>query len=304
MDVADSQEADVQKADVQKADDQKADDHQLPAEGKKSRRARKIGWHGRRRRRLRLDGEQQAQTGSLPTPVDTGHVDDEQLSRTESLPTPLRPGHNDGEQRSQTAYLPTPTESGQPTTAEDDTAGSPKIAFSAGLPTRIASGELTEPFDIHGQQQDDLTNEEQGILRTLDVERILTSLRLLGYEVNQSPQLTAVPERDSTPGAHETVPGLLQGAAATFFHENADPLQRLWALIITFHQELDRLMPALAPQTFPYGDERRWKEEITMGLLTQISPALGRLGERVTGQVGKVLREHEAGVTFFGGRGC
>ncbi|KAK5122258.1 hypothetical protein LTR85_004168 [Meristemomyces frigidus] len=211
--------------------------------------------------------------------------------------------HSHSEQHPDTKNLRTPSDTGEGLDAEDNGAGSPKVEFSAGLPSRIASGQLSQLFNFHAQTDEDIRSEEQAVLRQMDIDRIVTSIRLLGYEVNQAPGFSPSPDIQAVLGAFNTAPGVLQGPAATFFHTNADPLERLTALVISMHQELDILMPKLAPADHPYHDALRWKEDIALGLLTRVSPALGRLVERVTGQVGGVLQQHQGGVRFFVGQG-
>lgn len=198
-----------------------------------------------------------------------------------------RKHHHDGP-HPQTHDLPTPSDAGVHTSADDNAAGSPKVAFSAGLPTRIASGEFLKPFNFHAQT-DDLTDEEQVILRQMDIERILNSIRLLGYEVNQAPGTS----------------GVLQGHGVTFFHINADPLQRLSSLVTSMHQELDRLVPMLHEQPrrpmVIDGTANRWKEDATMGLLTQIMPAVGRLGDRLAREAAVVVEAHQGRLRFYVG---
>ena len=290
-----------QKLDGQQTNNHKTDGPYPANASKRSRSKRKPGRHDRQRRHpAHTDGEQSVQPPVLQNPVGLSHADGKQKQqRVTILARPLRTDFETDEQHLHATYLHASKNSDRPMTTQTDAAGSPRIAFYAGLPSGIASGELTKPSATHVEQQDNLTAEKHAFPRQLDVERILTSLRLLGYEVNES----ASAECNDTSGAYETAPGVLQGAAATFFHGKADPIQHFWALIITFHQELDRLMPALGSAAFPFADDTRWKEEVTMGLLTQISPALGRLGERVNGQVAGVLKQHEASVKFFAGRG-
>ncbi|KAK4548608.1 hypothetical protein LTR36_009518 [Oleoguttula mirabilis] len=212
--------------------------------------------------------------------------------------------HLHAEPHPDTPNIHTPSDFGQGTSADKDATGSPKVTFSPELPTRMASRQLSQSLNFHAEPDEDLDIEERAILRRrMDVERVLNSIRLLGYEVNHAPGETPSPDTQAVLGAHVTASGVLQGPTATFYHTGADPLQKLMGLIISMHQELDMLMPKLAPQTISNHDGTRWKEDMTLGLLTGISPALGRLSERVIGQAGGIVLQHQGGVRLFVGQG-
>ncbi|KAI7381530.1 hypothetical protein KC336_g18819 [Hortaea werneckii] len=189
----------------------------------------------------------------------------------------------------QTKNLPTPSDAGQPTFSQSaGILGSPKLAFTPGYPSRFPSSELSKAFDSHTQTG--TTESEREILRNIDIQRILNSAGILGYDVDFG----------------EEAP--FDGPAVILYSRNSDSVARLKALTVSFGNELRRLEPFLARQT--PGDMagggadpewRRWKEDTVLRLLTIIAPAMGRLLERLTATAGGAIGQHDGGVRFFVG---
>ena len=170
--------------------------------------------------------------------------------------------HPESDQHPQIQDLPMPSD-GTPTTAPTSNvaAGSPKTAFSAGLPSRIASDSLKQPFSLHSLIEG-LSEEEQRVLKHHDIRQILTSIQLLGYEPVSTSEV-------------------FNGPGVAFFHTRSDNITRLYVLIQTLHVELNRLMPMLYANGRDFGeglDGGRWKEKVVTRLLADIVPALGGVG--------------------------
>ena len=147
------------------------------------------------------------------------------------------------------------------------------------MPSHIVSAELTKPSNLHSQQNR-IRKEEQAALRQLDIQRILNSVRLLGYEVPVSPNA-------------------LNDPATTFFHVSLGPINRLLALFEAIHVELKALMlilnqPVDALSTNP--EVRMWKEQMLTRVLVEIIPALSILSERVGRDAAASLSLHNGGV--------
>lgn len=151
----------------------------------------------------------------------------------------------------------------QPTSA-DPAAGSPKTAFSADLPTRIASRELKKPFNLHSQAEG-LSPEEQACLRHEDIRRILSSIQILGYE---------------TPAPLSA----FIGPTIAFFTNQSDSVQRMLALVAEVHGEFDSVLSALRHVDRDNDDQSQddqIKEEILSQLFFQVMPAVEDLSGRV-----------------------
>ncbi|KAI7192560.1 hypothetical protein KC316_g5316 [Hortaea werneckii] len=193
------------------------------------------------------------------------------------------------EENPQTKNLPTPSDTGRPTLSHPaGVLGSPKFAFTPGYPSRFPSSELSKSFDLHTQTG--TTESEREILRNIDIQRILNSAGILGYDVDFG----------------EEAP--FDGPAVILYSRNADPVARFKASTLSFGNELKRLEPFLARQTradVVGGDEDpewgRWKEDTVLRLLTIITPAMGRLLERLTATAGGAVGQHDRGVRFFVG---
>ncbi|KAI7285884.1 hypothetical protein KC345_g1456 [Hortaea werneckii] len=85
------------------------------------------------------------------------------------------------ENHPQTKGLPTPSDAGRPTFSQPTgVLRSPKLAFTPGYPSRFPSSELSKPFDSHTQTG--TTEAERRILRNIDIQRILSSAGILGYD--------------------------------------------------------------------------------------------------------------------------
>ncbi|KAI6909447.1 hypothetical protein KC318_g8725 [Hortaea werneckii] len=195
--------------------------------------------------------------------------------------------HN--EDHPQTKDLPTPSDTGRPTFSQPaGVLGSPKLTFTPGYPSRFPSSELSKSFDLHTQTG--TTESERAILRNIDIQRILNSAGILGYDIDFG----------------EEAP--FDGPAVILYSRNSDPVARLKALTVSFGNELRRLEPFLARQTrgdVVGGDGdpkwRRWKEDTVLRLLTITTPATGRLLERLTATAGGAIGQHDGGVRFFVG---
>lgn len=194
-------------------------------------------------------------------------------------PRPTRQHHLQANEHPQLQDLPIPSDQVDQTGSTESPTGSPKMAFSAGLPSRIRSGEFNQPFNLHSQQAG-LSEEECAMLRQVDIERILTSIRILGYDV---------PMR----------PGVLNGPIVTFFHEQTNPVHRLEALIGTIQAEFTNIMIAIKrPRSAVSGDLGidRSNEQALTQLVAGFIPHLAELSARVGGQVSESLRAHQAEV--------
>lgn len=209
--------------------------------------------------------------------------------RAEALhPSRKRHHHQHSDLHPHTFDLPTPSDCGRPSTTNGAAQGSPKVAFTPGYPTRIPSLELAKPFDTHTQAG--TTEMERAILREMDVARILNSAHILGYELDTT---TAPP---------------FDGPAVILYQANADPIEKLKALTMSFGKELSKLEPLLARQVEAPGDVRghpewrKWKEEAVLKMLTIIAPAMGKLLERLTATGGGAVQQHDGGVRFFVGQ--
>ncbi|TKA72970.1 hypothetical protein B0A55_05310 [Friedmanniomyces simplex] len=148
---------------------------------------------------------------------------------------------------------------------------SPKLAFSAGLPSRIATGQLDGFFDFHAQPG--LLNDEQAVARAHDIGRTHTSMRILGYELDRGKEMMT---KDVVP----------------FWRVDVGPVQRLEGLVALLHGEVDRLAPCLRERTVGTELEERttlWKEGVLRELVTNIVPAVNGLAERVSRQVADVV---------------
>ncbi|KAI6895057.1 hypothetical protein KC318_g3858 [Hortaea werneckii] len=193
------------------------------------------------------------------------------------------------EEHPQTKDLPTPSDTDRPTFSQPaGVLGSPKLAFTPGYPSRFPSSELSKSFDLHTQTG--TTESERAILRNIDIQRILNSAGILGYDVDFG----------------EEAP--FDGPAVILYSRNSDPVARFKALTVSFGNELRRLEPFLARQTSSdlVGDGgdpewRRWKEVTVLRLLTIITPAMGRFLERLTATAGGAIGQHDGGVRFFVG---
>ncbi|KAI7214340.1 hypothetical protein KC333_g6063 [Hortaea werneckii] len=193
------------------------------------------------------------------------------------------------EEHPQTRDLPTPSDTGRPTFSQPaEDLGSPKLAFTPGYPSRFPSSELSKSFDLHTQTG--TTESERAILRNIDIQRILNSAGILGYDIDFGEE------------------GPFDGPAVILYSRNSDPVARLKALTVSFGNELKRLEPVLARQTSSNltgggGDPewRRWKEVTVLRLLTIVTPAMGSLLERLTATAGGAICQHDGGVKFFVG---
>ncbi|KAI7537463.1 hypothetical protein KC331_g10912 [Hortaea werneckii] len=214
----------------------------------------------------------------------------EQIGWANLFPPKSRHHHRQhSEEDPQTKDLPTPSETGRPTISQPaGVLGSPKLAFTPGYPSRFPSSELSKSFDLHTQTG--TTESERAILRNTDIQRILNSAGVLGYDVDFG----------------EEAP--FDGPAVILYSRNSDPVAKFKALTVSFGNELRRLEPLLARQTrgdVVVGDGdpgwRRWKEDTALRLLTIITPAMGRLLERLTATAGGAIGQHDGGVRFFVG---
>ncbi|EMD00492.1 hypothetical protein BAUCODRAFT_170640 [Baudoinia panamericana UAMH 10762] len=100
--------------------------------------------------------------------------------------------------------------------------GSPKVAFSAGLPNRLPSNELTGLFNLHNDTG--ISEGERVIARDIDIQRIQRSMQILGYDL----------DRGNEAMTEYLVP---------FWSTKVDPIKRFEALTKLFHEEMDRLLP-------------------------------------------------------------
>ncbi|GAB1735200.1 hypothetical protein NU219Hw_g265t1 [Hortaea werneckii] len=206
-----------------------------------------------------------------------------------SLPKSRHHHRQHSEEHPQTKELPTPSDAGRPTFSQPaGVLGSPKLAFTPGYPSRFPSSELSKPFDFHTQTG--TTESEREILRNIDIQRILNSAGILGYDVDFG----------------EEAP--FGGPAVILYRRNPDPVARLKALTVSFGNELRRLEPLLARQTPDVmvrggGNPEwgQWKEDTVLRLLTIITPAMGRLLERLTATAGGAIDQHDGGLRFFFG---
>lgn len=126
-----------------------------------------------------------------------------------------------------------------------------------------------------------LSHEENAILGGLDLDRVLSLLRLLGYE---SPAM---------PNALDDEP------AFTFFHRSIDPIHRLRTLLQGIHTELNNLMPILNQRSDVSAADvevRAWQEDILTRLLIEVVPGLSILSERVGRETAASLNSHRGGV--------
>ncbi|KAI7239801.1 hypothetical protein KC330_g1695 [Hortaea werneckii] len=214
----------------------------------------------------------------------------EQIGSANLFPPKSRRHHRQhSEEHPQTKDLPTPSDTGRPTISQPaGVLGSPKLAFTPGYPSRFPSSELSKSFDLHTQTG--TTESERAILRNIDIQRILNSEGILGYDVDFG----------------EEAP--FDGPAVILYSRNFDPVSRLKVLTVSSGNELRRLEPLLAWQiqggvVVGDGDPewRRWKDDTVLRLLTIITPATGRLLERLTATAGGAIGQHDGGVRFFVG---
>lgn len=235
---------------------------------------------------------EESQHGQTRLSPDGSTTKSDQIGPANLLPPKSRHHHRQhSEEHPQTKDLPTPSDTGQPTASQPTgVLGSPKLAFTPGYPSRFPSSELSKPFDSHTQTG--TTESERVILRNIDIQRILNSAGILGYDVDFG----------------EEAP--FDGSAVILYSRNSDSVARLKALTVSFGNELRRLEPFLARQTPGDNDIaagggdpgwRRWKEDTLLRLLTIIAPAMGRLLERLTASAGGAIGQHDGGVRFFVG---
>ena len=192
---------------------------------------------------------------------------------------------HDGEHQQSQNTPPAPDFSSQTPTAEQSASDS-NAPLSAGLAARLGSGDPSTLLDLHSTQEG-ISEQEQAMLREFDIERILNSIRLLGYDV-------------------PTTSHMLNSPAITFFDARSDPICRLLALVGAMHTELNRLSQFVDEHANSLGgnvEGRRWREEALTKVFVEVVPALGVLSERVGRQAAASLDLHNGGLRFdVGGR--
>jgi len=89
-----------------------------------------------------------------------------------------------------------------------------------------------------------------------------------------------------------------RGPIATFFHNDAEPVERMMAIIRVLNLELERALGYVnvQPVTGMTGPQREWKEKVLNGMLMQVLPSMARMADLIGQEAVSSLEKNSGGI--------
>lgn len=134
---------------------------------------------------------------------------------------------------------------------------------------------------VMASRRDQSTPDSHEAVRVANIQRIIDQMGDLGWDIQPDHYLF-------TP----------RGPIATFFHSDAEPIERMMAIIRVLNLELERALAYVnvQPVTGMNGPQREWKEEILNGLLMKVMPGVARMADLIGQEAVSSLEKNGGGI--------